>query len=92
MNLTKIAIDNNRVTLMILVVIFAMGLGAYNQLSRDSMPPFTIRVCSVITEFRGASPERVEALITDKIEKKSKTRRSKTFVSLIYLSNRHERK
>ena len=33
------------------------------------MPPFTIRVCNVVTAFPGASPERVEELITDKIEK-----------------------
>ena len=33
------------------------------------MPPFTIRVCTVVTQFPGASPERVEELITDKIEK-----------------------
>ena len=68
MNLTKIALNSSRVTLMILLVILVMGLLAYNQLSRDSMPPFTIRVCSVVTQFPGASPERVEELITDKIE------------------------
>lgn len=91
MNLTKIAIDNNRVTILILLVIFVMGLSAYNQLSRDAMPPFTIRVCSVITEFRGASPERVEALITDKIEKlaqelpelKDVTSESRTGLSIV---------
>jgi len=69
MNLTKLAIDNNRVTIMILLVILIMGLLGYNQLSRDAMPPFTIRVCTIVTQFPGASPERVEELITDKIEK-----------------------
>ena len=69
MNLTKIAIDNNRVTIMVLLVILGMGLAAYTNLSRDAMPPYTIRVCSVVTNFPGASPERVEELITDKIEK-----------------------
>ena len=69
MNLTKIALDNNRVTIMVLLVILGMGLAAYNSLSRDSMPPYTVRVCSVVTNFPGASPERVEELITDKIEK-----------------------
>lgn len=91
MNLTKIAIDNNRVTILILLVVFLMGLAAYNQLSRDAMPPFTIRICSVITEFRGASPERVEALITDKIEKiaqelpelKDVTSESRTGLSIV---------
>ncbi|MEM7102070.1 MAG: efflux RND transporter permease subunit [Bacteroidota bacterium] len=68
MNLTKAAIENNRVTVMILLVILVMGLVTYGQLARDSMPPFTIRLCTVVTNFPGASPERVEALITSKIE------------------------
>lgn len=69
MNLTKIAVDSNRVTIMVLIVLMVMGLIGYTNLSRDSMPPFTIRACSVVTNFPGASPERVEELITDKIEK-----------------------
>lgn len=70
MNLTKISLERNRVTILIMLMIVIMGLGAYNQLSRDSMPPVTIRVCTIVTQFPGASPERVEQLITDKIEKK----------------------
>ncbi len=69
MNLTKIAIQNNRVSLLIFGIIFFAGLAAYSQLSRDSMPPYTVRVCTVVTRFPGASPERVEKLITEKIEK-----------------------
>ena len=69
MNLTKIAIANNRVTIMMLLVILGMGIAAYNSLSRDAMPPYTVRVCTVVTNFPGASPERIEELITDKIEK-----------------------
>jgi len=36
MNLTKIAIENNRVSIMVFLVILVMGLLSYNQLSRDS--------------------------------------------------------
>ena len=94
MNLTKIAIENSRVTLMILIVIMVLGLVGYNNLSRDSMPPFTIRVCTVVTNFPGASPERVEELITDKIEKvvqelpelKNVTSESRTGLSVVSLS------
>ncbi len=53
---------------MVLLVILTMGLLSYNQLSRDSMPPYTIRICNVVTQFPGASPERVEELITKRIE------------------------
>ncbi len=91
MNITQIALDNNRVTIVILLIILLYGLMSYNQLSRDSMPPYTIRVCNVITRFPGASPERVEELITDKIEKvaqelpelKSVTSESRTGLSVV---------
>ncbi len=46
-----------------------MGLVLYQSLSRDSMPPYTVRVATVVSSFPGASPERVEELVTDKIEK-----------------------
>lgn len=69
MNLTRIALKFNRVTLLSLGVIFIMGLLAYDQLARDSMPPFTVRTASIVTTFAGAGPEKIESLITDKIEK-----------------------
>ncbi len=69
MNLTRFSIERNRVVLSILAVVIVMGLVFYKSLSRDSMPPYTIRVATVVTSFPGASPERVEELITDKIEK-----------------------
>ncbi len=69
MNLTQFSINNNRVVLSILAVVMLMGLVGYQGLSRDSMPPYTIRVASIVSSFPGASPERVEELVTDKIEK-----------------------
>lgn len=33
------------------------------------MPPMTIRIASVVSVFPGAAPERVEELVTDKVEK-----------------------
>ncbi len=68
MNLTKSAIEHNRVTYMMLFVVAVMGVLGYNKLARDSMPPYTIRVATVVSEFPGASPERVEDLVTSKIE------------------------
>ena len=69
MNLTKFSIEKNRVVLSILGVVIIAGLLIYLSLPRDSMPPYTIRIASVVTIFPGASPERVEELVTDKIEK-----------------------
>jgi len=91
MNITKTALSNNQVTILIIGIIIILGLTGYNQLSRDAMPPFTIRTCSIVTTFPGASPERVETLVTDKIEKviqeipelKTVTSESRTSVSII---------
>ncbi len=69
MNLTKYSIEKNRVILSLLVVAVVMGLVMYQSLSRNSMPPYTVRVASIVTSFPGASPERVEQLVTDRIEK-----------------------
>ncbi|QKX03970.1 efflux RND transporter permease subunit [Aquimarina sp. TRL1] len=69
MNLTKFSISQNRVVLSILGVVLIMGMAFYQSLSRDSMPPYTVRVATIVSSFPGASPERVEELVTDKIEK-----------------------
>lgn len=33
------------------------------------MPPYTVRLATVVSSFPGASPERVELLVSDKVEK-----------------------
>ena len=68
MNLTRIALDNSRVTIVALLVVGVLGLAGYRTMPRDSMPPFTIRAASVVTGFPGAGPERIESLITSRIE------------------------
>ncbi|WKK65907.1 efflux RND transporter permease subunit [Lutimonas zeaxanthinifaciens] len=69
MNITKFAINRDRVILSLLLVVITLGLVFYQSLSRDSMPPYTVRVATVVSSFPGASPLRVEELVTDKVEK-----------------------
>ncbi|WP_088342053.1 efflux RND transporter permease subunit [Robiginitalea sediminis] len=69
MNLTAFSIDKNRITFTILATIILLGISLYPSLPRDSMPPYTVRIATVVTFFPGASPERVELLVTDKVEK-----------------------
>ncbi len=91
MNLTRIALENNRVTIMVALVVLLLGLAGYQTMPRDSMPPYTVRVASVVTNFPGAGPERVEALITSKIEEaaqelpelKTVTSESRTGLSVV---------
>jgi len=69
MNLTGIALKYNRVTILALVVVAVLGILEYGNLSRDSMPPFVVRTATIVTQFPGASPERVESLVSKKVEK-----------------------
>ncbi len=68
MSLTQLAIQNNRTTLVILVLILLAGLQTYRDMPRAYDPGFIIRTAQVVTQFPGASPERVEQLISSKIE------------------------
>lgn len=69
MNITKFAIERNRITFTVLATILLLGFALFSDLPRDSMPPYTIRVATVVSQFPGASPERVEQLVSFKIEK-----------------------
>jgi len=66
---TRWFIDNNRVTWVLVAVLVYAGLSAYLSMPQSEDPGFTIRTAVVITLFPGASPERVEQLVTDKIER-----------------------
>lgn len=69
MNITQLAINNNRVTIILVVLLILFGLSAYFALPKAQDPGFIIRAAQITTNFPGASPERVENLVTDKIEK-----------------------
>ena len=69
MNITRLAIEKNRITVAFLLIILIGGLTAYQSISRERESNFIIRWALISTEFPGASPERVEMLVTDKLEK-----------------------
>jgi multidrug efflux pump subunit AcrB len=68
MNLTSITLNNNRIAIIVLFLVGLVGISNYFDLSRDSMPPYTIRIATVVTRFPGAGPQKVESLVTDKLE------------------------
>jgi multidrug efflux pump subunit AcrB len=91
-NLTAAAIARNRVTLTIVVLVVLSGALAFQNLPKAQDPGFIVRTAVITTQFPGASPERVELLVTDKIEKKvqempeidSIISESRTGISVIY--------
>jgi multidrug efflux pump subunit AcrB len=52
-----------------MLVILLAGFQSYLNMPRAYDPGFIIRAAQVITYFPGASPERVEQLVSDKLEK-----------------------
>ena len=66
--MTRWAIEMDRVTIAAVIIIVIGGLVAYFSLPQDEDPGFTIRTALVLTYFPGASPERVENMVSDKIE------------------------
>ena len=98
MNLTLAAIEKNRITVVVLVVILLSGTLSFFDMERAEDPGFIIRVAAVVTYFPGASPRRVEQLVTDKIEKaiqqmpelKFVSSESKNGISIVYITIRGE--
>jgi multidrug efflux pump subunit AcrB len=94
MSLTRFAIENDRVTIVLLLVLLAVGIQSFLGMPQSEDPGFTIRTAMVMTRFPGASPERVEQLVTDKIEKviqempelDSVVSQSKTGISIIMVN------
>jgi multidrug efflux pump subunit AcrB len=99
-SITSTAINNNRVTAVVVFFVLLGGYMAYMSASRAEDPGFPIRTAMVQTIFPGASPERVEQLVTDKIEKAVQeipqldnvTSISKTGVSTIFVNIKESHK
>ncbi len=70
MSITRLAISKNRITLVLVTLLLSSGILAYLALPKEKDPGFIVRTAVITTRLPGASPERMELLITDKIEKK----------------------
>ncbi|MGH1536627.1 MAG: efflux RND transporter permease subunit [Gammaproteobacteria bacterium] len=71
MNLTQFAFRYNRIVYILIALLVLSGIAAFFQLPKATDPGFTIRTAVITTQFPGANPERVELLVTDKLEKKA---------------------
>ncbi len=60
--------EQPRLSALALAVIVVSGLAAYQVLPRSEDPTLAQRFATIITFFPGATAERVEALVTEKIE------------------------
>lgn len=81
MVLTDIAIKKNRITIALLIIAFLAGYFAFLSAPRNMDPGFIIRAATVTAVFPGASPDRMEKLVTDKLEKAVREMPELDFVS-----------
>ncbi len=94
MDLTRAAIERNRITITVVALLIIGGVLAFQSIPKAQDPGFIIRTVLITTRFPGASPERVEQLVTDKIEKKAQempeidsiTSESRTGISIVYVN------
>ncbi|PIE82968.1 MAG: hypothetical protein CSA09_04035 [Candidatus Contendobacter odensis] len=70
--LTRFGIDKSRFTIFMMLVVILMGVSVYFNLSKREDPAITIRTVMVSAMYPGMSPERVEDLIVDPIERKAR--------------------
>ncbi|MGM0534729.1 MAG: efflux RND transporter permease subunit [Pseudomonadota bacterium] len=68
MTLTEAALRYNRITIAGLLVVLLGALYSYLTISRAEDPAVTVRVAQVVTYLPGATPERVESLVTEPLE------------------------
>ncbi|MDR9830671.1 efflux RND transporter permease subunit [Vibrio sp. FNV 38] len=64
---------NTRLLVLLTALLIVSGLSALQSLPRAEDPVITNRNAAITTHFPGATPERVEALVTEKIETELRT-------------------
>ncbi|MFP4485398.1 MAG: efflux RND transporter permease subunit [Campylobacterales bacterium] len=92
--MTKFSLEKSIVTIVFALLIMIYGLVSFFDLPRAKDPGFTVRTATVVTYFPGASAQRVEQLVTDKLEKTIQqmpeidniTSTSKSGVSVIFVN------
>ena len=73
MDITSWTIKYNRTSIILFLFICLLGWQQFNNMPRLEDPEFTIRTAVVVTPFAGASPQKVERLVTDLIEEEVRT-------------------
>lgn len=63
-------LNNPRILILVIALVLVSGLSALQVLPRAEDPRIGNRIASVLTVFPGASAERVEALVTERLEQK----------------------
>ena len=68
--ITETAISKNRISVALILFFFIGGIFAYFEMPRAKDPSFVVRTAVILTQFPGATPERIESLVTVPLERK----------------------
>ncbi|MFC1628826.1 efflux RND transporter permease subunit [Gemmatimonadota bacterium] len=71
--ITSLAIQNPISVMVLIVIIVVMGLSSYSRIPKEASPEITIPNIVVSTIYPGASPDDIESLITQPLEKELAT-------------------
>ncbi len=69
MNIPKYALEHKKVVHLLLALILVAGISAFFTLGKKEDAPFIIKTAVLATSYPGATPEEVEELITEVIER-----------------------
>lgn len=69
MNIPKFALDNSKVIYFFLFILLIGGVLSFDKLGKKEDSPFVIKQVVLVTQYPGATPEEVEQLVTEPIER-----------------------
>lgn len=69
MNIPKYALENQKVIYFFLLIMLVGGVLSFFKLPKKEDSPFVIKTAAIVTQYPGASPQEVEKLITEPIER-----------------------
>lgn len=69
MNIPKYSLENRKVVFFFLAVMLIGGIVSFFKLAKKEDSPFVIKTAVLITQYPGATPQEVEELITEPIER-----------------------
>lgn len=75
MNIAKYSLDNPKVVYFFLAILMLGGVMAFGSLGKKEDSPFVIKSAVLITRYPGASPQEVEQLITEPVEREIQSMR-----------------
>lgn len=73
MNIPKFSIENGKIVYFFLALLFIGGVFSFGGLGKKEDAPFIIKNVVIVTQYPGATPEEVEQLITEPIEREVQT-------------------